>query len=152
MIEEFQVDMHQRDQETVVTGLTPGTTRILRRKPFYAAEVVLKGIDLRAMLAIFLEPLKKSVPVTSPPLRSNYRTRNDLPKKDSPSTWNDSDDFIETDWTPSTVPTVHFLPVMACYRFTYFKRNSSAPGNQVETSKFGTEGSHKCLLGEEPCE
>jgi hypothetical protein len=150
MIEEFQVDMHQRDQETIVPGLTPGTTRILRRKPFYAAEVVLKDIDLRTVLATIVEPLKQSVPVTSPPLRSNYRSRTDLPIMDSSSTWNDSDDFVEMDWSSSTVPTVHFLPVMACPRFTYFKRNSSALGNG--SSKFGAEGSHRCLLGEEPCE
>lgn len=47
MIEDFQVDMHQRDQEMTVAGITPSSTKVIRRKPFYAAEVVMKNLDLR---------------------------------------------------------------------------------------------------------
>jgi hypothetical protein len=150
MINEFHADMHQRDQETVIPGQTPDTFKVLRNKPFYAAEVVLKGLDLRAMLATFTEPLKQSVPVASSE-RSNHRTRPDLPAVDSASKWIDSDDFVETDWLPSTRPTVYLLPVVACPRITYFKRNSKAQKAQEHSTKFGAEDTHVCLLGKEAC-
>lgn len=150
MIDEFQADMHQREEESVVAGYVPGTTKVTRRKPFYAAEVVLKGVDLRAMLATFEEPLKQAVPVTAPQQRSNYRARDDIPETELSSPWYDADDFIETDWSSCTTPTLHFLPVAALPRFAYFKRNS-ATSDSTGTSKFGLERSHNCLLGTEPC-
>lgn len=152
MIDEFHADMHQRDQETVVPGLIPNTTKVTRRKPFYAAEVVLKGLDLRALLATFDEPIKQSVPVTSPPQRSNYRTCSDLPVTAPSSPWHDPDDFVEMDWSISAAPNLHLLPITLCPHFTYFKRNVADLGDQVGTSKFGMERSHTCLLGKEPCE
>lgn len=151
MIDEFQVDMHQRDEESTVPGLFPNTSKVIRRKPLYAAEVVLKGLDLRAMLATFDEPLRPKVQMTAPPQRSNYRAHQDLPITDPSSHWSDKDDFVETDWVPSMTPKLHLLPVVSCPHFTYFKRNSAAPGNTTEASKFGVEQSHTCLLGKEPC-
>jgi hypothetical protein len=143
--------MHQREEETTIPGLLPDTTKIVRRKPFYAVELVIKGLDLRTMLATFEEPLKKLAQVNSPPQRSNYRTRTNLPPTPSDSTWNDADDFIEIDWAPPSTPSLHFLPIVACPRFTYFKR-AAPPRPQDECSKFGSEASHICLLGTEPCE
>jgi hypothetical protein len=151
MIDEFQADLHQRDQEITVQGLSSNVVKVVRHKSFYAAEVVFKGLDLRAMLAIFHEPLKKLVEVTSPPLRSNYRTRNDLPIIDPSSAWIDGHDFVETDWTPSVTPTVHFLPIAVCPRLTYFKHSSKTSATQVERSKFGAEDTHICLSGKEAC-
>jgi hypothetical protein len=149
MIDKFRADMHQRDQESIVSGRFPDAIKVVRHKPFYAAEVVLNGVDLRAMMAIFPEPLKQSVDVTSSGQRSNYRTRKDLPATEPSSSWFDLDDFVETDWLPSVVPTVHLLPALACSHLTYLKRNSSE--NPVVTSKFGDEDSHSCLLGTEKC-
>ncbi|KAK0468226.1 RNA pol II promoter Fmp27 protein domain-containing protein [Desarmillaria tabescens] len=149
-IDEFQVDMHQRDQETVVPGLGPHSTKVLRRKPFYAAEVVLKGLDLRAILAIFADPKKQLIPVNAPQNGSNYRTRNNYPTTPMPSVWYDPDDFVETDWSSSLDPTFHVLPVVACSHFMFFKRNDALVENPSETSKFGNEDSHVCLLGKEP--
>lgn len=149
MIDKFRADMHQRDQESIVPGRVPDAIKIVRHKPFYAAEVVLNGLDLRAMVAIFSEPLKQSVDVTSSGQPNNYRTRKDLPTIDPSSSWFDLDDFVEADWLPSTTPTVNLLPAVACSRLTYFKRNSESP---VVTSKFGGEDSHSCFLGKEKCE
>ncbi|KAJ6628726.1 golgi-body localization protein domain-containing protein [Mycena sp. CBHHK59/15] len=149
IIEEFQVDMHQREEETIVPGRRPGTTKVIRRKPFCAVELVIKGLDLRAMLATFEEPLKQRVEMASPPQRNNYRTLTDLPPTPLDSAWHDDDDFMETDWTPPSTPSLHFLPVVTCPRFTYFRRITPSR-SQDDCSKFGSEGSHICLLGKEP--
>ncbi|KAF4601061.1 hypothetical protein EYR38_005710 [Pleurotus pulmonarius] len=149
MIDEVQIDMHQRDQETITQGRNPQTTKASRHKSFYAAEVVLKGLDLRTVLATFDEPLKQAVPVTCPPQRSNYRSRR-LPAVDPASSWLDDDDFIELDWIPCTRPTVHLLPILSCPRFNYCKRQPSPQSNRIQRSKFGDESSHTCMLGKEP--
>jgi hypothetical protein len=152
LVEEFQADMHQRDQEISMPGLTPDSVKVVRRKSVYAAEVVLKGLDLRAILATFLEPLKRSVPVTSPPRRNNYRTQKDLPTLELSSSWIDMDDFIETDWSASVKPTIHLLPIVLCPCITYFNRKGTASVNDIECSKFGAEDTHACILGKEASE
>lgn len=144
-VEEFQADMHQREEESTVGG------RPVRRKPFYAAEVIMKGIELRAMLATFHEPLKQNVQITASTQRSNYRNHVDLPITASTSTWYDLEDFVELDWLSSSPPVLHLLPLATCPHFTYFKRNTSLPGVSPQTSKFGSECSHICLLGKEQC-
>ncbi|KAF7292415.1 hypothetical protein HMN09_01225600 [Mycena chlorophos] len=146
MIEEFKVDMHQREEESLMPGARPGTTKLVRRKPFYAVELVMRGLDLRAMLATFDDPMKVNVGVNAAPQRSNYRTRTDLPAVTPDSVWYDEDDFIELDWVPHSLPLLHLLPVVTCPRFTYFRRR---PG-QEDGSKFGMESSHRCFLGKQP--
>lgn len=150
-MDEFQADMHQREEETLVPGPIPNTTRTIRRKPFYAAEVVMKGLELRALLAIFSEPLKCSIEFTAPAQRSNYRQHEDLPIISSDSIWHDLDDFVELDWRPKNQPTLHLLPAATCPHLTYFKQNTVHSVNQPQASKFGLEHSHSCLLGQEPC-
>ncbi|KAF8812536.1 hypothetical protein BYT27DRAFT_7182979 [Phlegmacium glaucopus] len=149
-VEEFQADMHQREEESTAAGPIPDTTRVVRRKPFYAAEVTMKGIELRAMLATFSEPLKQDVQITASAERSNYRKHTDLPVTTSTSTWYDLEDFVELAWLSSSPPVLHLLPLATLPHFTYFKRNSSLPGVFPQTSKFGSEHSHICLLGKEP--
>ncbi|KAL0949429.1 hypothetical protein HGRIS_009489 [Hohenbuehelia grisea] len=151
MVDDVQIDMHQRDQETLVpgTGVGVGKTKRIRHKALYAAEVVLKGLDLRAILATFVDPLKQSVPVTCPPERSSYRTRNKLPIVDPSSSWIDRDDFTEVDWSPTVEPEVNILPLMTCPRFNYLKRNPPSADIHVEQSKFGSEASHTCMLGKD---
>ena len=150
-VEELQADMHQREEEFTAPGPIPNTTRIVRRKPFYAAEVIMKGIELRAMLAIFPEPLKQDIRITASDQRSNYRKHADLPITTSTSIWYDLEDFVELDWLSSRPPVLHLLPLATFPHFTYFKRNTSLPGVFPQTSKFGSEHSHICLLGEEQC-
>jgi RNA pol II promoter Fmp27 protein domain len=151
MIDEFQVDMHQREEEKIGSGFLPDTTKVTHHKPFYAAEVILKGIDMRAMLATFDEDPRQAVQMTASAQRSNYRAHKDLPTTEFSSAWHDTDDFIETDWSSSDNPSLHLLPVATCPHFTYFKRNSATLENTAQRSKFGIEKSHTCLLGEEPC-
>ncbi|KAG1855096.1 hypothetical protein C8R48DRAFT_776498 [Suillus tomentosus] len=60
----FQADMHQRDQESIAPGDGQDSIKVVRHKPFYAAEVVMKDMDLRAMPATFSEPLKQAIPLS----------------------------------------------------------------------------------------
>ncbi|KAF5344064.1 hypothetical protein D9758_008855 [Tetrapyrgos nigripes] len=149
MIDELQVDMHQRDQESSTS--LPTFTKATRHKPFYAAELVMKGLDLRAIVATFPDPLKKSVELQNQqPGRSNYRSRNDFSSIEQVSAWHDSNDFVEIDWSSSAQPELHILPVASCPRFAYFKRNLAAVDQDEDTSKFGNEDTHQCVLGTEP--
>lgn len=145
--------MHQRDTETNVLESDGSSGKVVRHKPFYAAEVVMKGLDLRALLAIFEEPLKKLIPLSAESQQEkNYRTRNILTETPLTSTWYDEEDFIELDWTSSAPPVLHILPVVTCPHLTYFKRNSALSENPTHNSKFGIEDTHICLLGKEPGE
>jgi hypothetical protein len=151
MVDEVRVDMHQRDQETHVRGIEPNTTKTTHRKPFYAAETVLKGVDLRTIFAIFADPLKAEVSTNeqfSTP--STYLQYSDLPQTSITSSWYDLNDFIELDWQSTFEPILHYLPFLSCPRFTYLKRNSAKTGGDQD-SKFGIENTHHCLLGQEPC-
>lgn len=151
IVDELRVDMHQRDQETQVRGVDPDTTKTTHRKPFYAAEVVLKGVDLRTVLATFAEPLKAEVFTAKPPSTSNaYLKYDDLPQTSTTSSWYNINDFIELDWTSSSEPILHYIPLLTCPRFAYFKRNAAKTGSKQD-NKFGTEDTHHCLLGQEPC-
>lgn len=154
MIDLFQADMHQRAQETTTTA-PDGTTKTIAHKPFYAIEVVMKGIELRTLLAIFPEPLKQLVPLESSPLGDSYRTRDNIPVIDPKSPWVDLDDFVEIGWSAEGTPVLHVLPAALCPRFTYFRRSwdnpVSAIDSRVEISKFGSEDTHVCLLGKESC-
>ncbi|TFK75811.1 hypothetical protein BDN72DRAFT_809463 [Pluteus cervinus] len=152
LIDHFQADLHQRDEETRQTeGPNKGKdSKPVRHKGFYAAEVVLKGADIRTMYAIFQEPLKRDVQVQSSPQRSNYRKRDNLATTDLGSIWYDPDDFVELTWTCPVPPTIHLLPLAQWPQFTYFKRNTARYRDAYLVSKFGIENSHACLLGEEP--
>lgn len=142
--------MHQRDQETIAPGKLADSIQIVRHKPFYAAEVVLKDVDLRAMLAVFSEPLKQSVLLSVNPDKS--KKSHTSSSSGIPPSWLDSDDFVETDWSPAHIlPEIQLLPVLSCPKVTYLKKNSHVTGIQVENSKFGDEDTHTCLLGSEPC-
>jgi len=152
LIKHFKADLHQRESATPISGSHPDSLKVSRHKPFYAAEVLLEDLDLRTMLSIFGDSLKKSVQITSPPQRCAYRTRDDLPSVDLESCWFDSDDFMDMDWIPSTKPMLHLLPIAACPRFTYFKQSASVTASQSDFSKFGAEDTHTCLLGKGACE
>lgn len=149
-VSHFQADMHQRDQETIAPGKVPDSIQVVRHKPFYAAEVVLRNVDLRSMLAVFPEPLKKSVPLSANPDNSNKNQASSSPE--IPSSWLNSDDFVETDWSPAhSPPEIQLFPVLSCPKLTYLKKNSHVNAIQAENSKFGDEVTHSCLIGSEPC-
>jgi len=110
----------------------------------------MRGLDLRALLATFSESMKQNVQMTAPPQRGNYRNHTNLTTTSSSSIWHDLDDFVELGWSPIDNPSLHLLPLATCPHFTYFKRKEVLSKSQ-RTSKFGTEHSHMCLLGKEPC-
>lgn len=151
LIDHFQADMHQRDQES--TRIIRDGPKAIHHKAFYAIEVVTKGLDLRSMLAVFEEPLKQQVRMESSPLLSNYRTKIKADPISAESLWLDADDFSKPEWAPSAPPTVYLLPAARCPQFTYFKRavdnNESPSGGPVVRSKFGNEDTHTCYLGKE---
>lgn len=145
--------MHQRDTETRILDPSGGGSKTTRKKPIYAAELVLKGLDMRTLLATFTELRKQSVSITSSGQRSNYRNRDDLQHNDIVSEWYDPDDFVEVGWVAMSDPQIHILPAVTCPRFTYFKRDLASSDVENESnSKFGTELTHQCVLGTEPCE
>ncbi|KAG0709732.1 golgi-body localization protein domain-containing protein [Suillus ampliporus] len=142
----FQADMHQRDQESIAPGDSQDSIKVVRHKPFYAAEVVMENVDLRAMLATFSEPLKKAVSLSFEGDRDvNNATR--PTSAIAPSDWIDTDDFVETDWSSKHEPDIQLLPALLCSRLTYFKKNVTP--EPIEGSKFGVEDTHTCLLGSE---
>ncbi|KAF9247308.1 golgi-body localization protein domain-containing protein [Melanogaster broomeanus] len=145
-VNHFQADMHQRDQETIAPGEVADSIQIVRHKPFYAAEVVLQSVDLRAMLATFPEPLKQAVPLSTS-LGKGSKNKSSSSSEVPPS-WLDGDDFVETDWSPSqNLPELQLFPVLSCPKLTYLKKNPSVA--EIH-SKFGDEDTHICLLGNEP--
>lgn len=149
-VSHFQADMHQRDQETIAPGKVPNSIQVVRHKPFYAAEVILKEVDLRALLAVFPEPLKRSVPLSANPDNNNQNRASS--GSEIPPSWLDSNDFVETDWLPTHhLPEIQLFPVLSCPKVTYIKKNSHVTDFQAGHSKFGDEDTHTCLLGSEPC-
>lgn len=144
----LQADLHQRDQETIAPGKIPDSIQVVRHKPFYAAEVIMKNLDVRVLQASFSEPLKQAVHVSLGSEKSQKKPF--WSNSEVPSSWMDDDDFVETDWFPRQQPRVHLLPVLSCPKLTYFKRHSQHTEIQAENSKFGNEDTHVCLLGCEP--
>ena len=102
---------------------------------------------LAVLVAIFQEPLKQAVGVSAPAEKSSYRSCDDLPSINLSSSWHDADDFVETDWSTSTKPTLHILPTASCPRISYFKKNTALLDNQMEHTKFGNENTHRLMNG-----
>jgi len=151
MLDELQVDMHQRDQESITPGSEAAFTKVTRHKPFYAAELVMKGLDLRAIVATFPDPLKKLVELKNKQSgRSNYRSRDNPSLFEQDPSWYDPKDFVEIDWSSALEPELRVLPIASCPRVAYFKRNLAAVEETLNTSKFGDEDTHQCVLGKEP--
>ncbi|KZT20386.1 hypothetical protein NEOLEDRAFT_1122781 [Neolentinus lepideus HHB14362 ss-1] len=149
LIKHLHADMHQREQEMLLRTIGSDTPKVTRRKPFYAAEVVMKDLDLRAIFATFKEPLKQSVPMEKSHNGSKFQVH-DKTMPDTPSAWTDDNDYVETDWISSGTPTVHLFPTASCPRFTYFKSASKATHpSYASRSKFGYEDTHTCFLGKE---
>lgn len=151
-LEHFKADMHQREEETHFSQHEGDEPKILRHKPFSAVDVVITGIDLRALFAIFAEPQKKSIP-----LKESLPSVTTFWKHMDPSllssTWVDMDDFTEIDWLPSDEkPNLHLHEAAHCPRFVYFKRSRAISPEDTGQShtKFGDEETHVCLMGKEP--
>jgi hypothetical protein len=163
-VDSFHADLHQREQ--AVTKIDPrfGTPTTTYHKPFYAAEVVLTGLELRAVRGLFAEPEKALLGAMHEP--ETKPEDEDLPTSataDLSSMWVDLDDFTDADWAPTDKqPKLWLLEAGSCPRFTYYKRVHAARPSyrrdggmeplEAEVSKFGEEDSHICFLGKEACE
>jgi hypothetical protein len=169
VVETFQADLHQRDQVESIKNEVTGHSQTKTHKPFYAAEVVAKGLDLRAMFARFSEPEKPVVdlpPLPSGESESSSSARPPMPessKEPISSRWVDLDDFVETDWTPNDQePGIWLFTAASCPRITYFKKperptvkdvaHTTCSHQGAVTSQFGNEDTHVCLMGTELCE
>ncbi|KAF8681124.1 RNA pol II promoter Fmp27 protein domain [Rhizoctonia solani] len=166
MVETFQADLHQRDEIELIKNEVTGDSKKKAHKPFYAAEVAAKGLDLRAMLARFREPEKPAVdlpPLPSGDFETSSSARPPLPassKEPMHSRWVDLDDFVETDWTPEdSNPALWLFTVASCPRITYFKKpehpithgpaHTTCSIPEKSSSPFGNENTHICLMGTE---
>jgi Fmp27, WPPW motif-containing RBG unit len=148
--------MHQREEETYLNQREGDEHKIIRHKPFSAVDVVITGIDLRALFAVFAEPQKKNISLKES-LPSVTRFWDDLDPIPLSSTWLDIDDFKEIDWLPSDKePSLYLHETAHCPRFVYFKRTPRTAfqrdgcGTGRSNTKFGEEETHKCLMGKEP--
>lgn len=148
--------MHQREEESYLNRRDGDDPKIIRHKPFSAVDVVITGIDLRALFAVFAEPQKKTIPLKESPPTVTMFWENLEPSPLS-STWVDVDDFMEVDWLPGDKkPNLHLHEVAHCPRFVYFKRTprrgSPEDGHGAGRShtKFGDEETHVCMMGKEP--
>jgi hypothetical protein len=165
----FNVDLHQREQETVTRRDSETEPKIVRHKAFYMAEVDLDSVDLRVITALFQEEEKASIPipdseedesnVAPPPAETFEGSTQD-------AQWYDHNDFNDSGHVFQDVdPKIRVFPFLVSPRFTYFRHVEAAPAQEggdhsqhdhenehqsgpvKPTTKFGTEASHVCLMG-----
>jgi hypothetical protein len=163
-IEHLGADFHQR--ESIVMKIEPPSgdpddnsrkstsESPTRRKVLYACEVVLKEMDLRTVLAVFTEDLKREVPIDVNTPTGGYRTRHNLEPEKPDSIWVDASDFVELGYRSfsDNEPLIHVLPTAACPQFTYIKRNAASDTSGAFKSRFGDEDTHVCTHGHDICE
>ncbi|GAA5929891.1 uncharacterized protein JCM15063_004656 [Sporobolomyces koalae] len=162
----FNVDMHQREQETVTRRDSEEEPKIVRHKAFYLAEVDLDSVDLRVITALFQEPEKASIPV--PEAEEGDGEGSPTPILDvegdpEDTEWHDRNDFNDSGHIfEDSDPRIRVFPFIVSPRFTYFRHVEAVPasvrgsdsehsGDQANrlrpTTKFGSEPTHTCLVG-----
>lgn len=158
----FEADLHQREEEFTAAGSEPGTQKKAQHKSFYAIEVKLAEIRLRAMFAAFNEPSRSLIDFGEDVEETFYKDiKPEEEGTEAQSAWFNLDDFVETDWRPPGIePAFYSMQVASCPRFTYFKRAGENRGRSEGEglnghsgkSRFGNEDTHVCLIGRETCE
>jgi hypothetical protein len=161
LVQHFEADLHQREQEAIVVGQLLDAPKRIRHKPFYAVEVKLVDLRLRTILATFSEPTKSLIDLGEAPLQDRFENvKPDDRDLRASLSWYDFNDFVETDWKPTEdKPKFCTIEVAACPRFSYFRRTSgheykNGEGlrqSKDEKSRFGNEDTHVCIMGKEPC-
>jgi hypothetical protein len=166
-IKHFQADLHQREQTKIIRKEALNRLGTIKHKPFYAADIILDGVRLRALSAVFDNQsrsfLEKVAPISSMPEPEGVRV-NELSKQDAP--WFHYDDYVDADARPSdSNPYIVMYEVGECPQFHYSRwipalklregvidkmKKGHWFGTDLEASKFGREPSHRCLLGEHP--
>ena len=147
-IDRVQADMHQRVQETVILTGTPPSAKKIHHRPIYSAEVNLIELHIQAIKGLFEDPLKRLTATRNFPQDiAEFAGANGPIPIECTSPWFNLNDFVEIDWLPLTSPTQFFVtPVATCPYFIYrkcYNKNSLA----LETSRFGVEDTHRCLMG-----
>ncbi|SCV74731.1 BQ2448_7760 [Microbotryum intermedium] len=118
----FNVDLHQREQESLVTHSDTMVTKKVIHKAFYLAEVDLDRVDLRAISATFSEPEKAQ----TVPLEEMNEGEQELPPlplpdiSDDDLAWVDRDDYVDIVYSfEDEAPRVRMFPFITCPRLTY---------------------------------
>jgi hypothetical protein len=166
----FNVDLHQREQETVTRRDSEEEPKIVRHKAFYMAEVDLDSVDLRVVTALFQEPEKATIPIPESE-QDEAEAEDSLPSPESfegsqeDAEWYDLNDFNDSGHVfQDEDPKIRVFPFLVSPRFTYFRHVEAAPAQEAgehspssshehsngpikPTTKFGTEASHTCLMG-----
>ena len=155
----FRADAHQRAQEKTVRHEKLRRTTVVVHKPFYAADLLLDGIQLKGIRADFLEMALsgRSANEGSFPKASELSSENKV--------WFNFFDYIDADRKPlDRNPQVEIVDVGDCPQIFCSKRvkarqtlasddddSSMDSGDDsrldFESSKFGHERSHICYLG-----
>jgi RNA pol II promoter Fmp27 protein domain/Domain of unknown function (DUF2405) len=169
----FHIDMHQRAQEEVTRRSGMDISKRALHKRFYQAEVDCAEVDLRVVSARFSEPERRFV---VPEREGDDHKGVDVPLQeeepigpDAELDWIDHDDYVDMTSTFRDVdPVVRVLPVLSSPRFTYYRQPSngerprnadddvssplepdaSASGVAPIITKFGSENTHTCLIGQ----
>lgn len=161
----FQADLHQREQKKLSINKKLNRQTIVPHKPFYAAEVLLNDVSLRALNAIFSQPSlaldgdgSDSSTSTEP---HGLHVSELLPAE---QLWYNFDDYVDTDTKPEDhdpwleMHTIGHCPQFLFSRWVPSQRISTESGDShhgsgrpdIEASRFGKEKTHKCLIGESP--
>lgn len=147
----FNLDFHQRQQETIKDMPQLGGPRKVLHKPFYEAEVDCDNIDLRTLIARFSEPDKRLVPFDD----SDEGVQSDLFEgdctiPDSDLEWVDMNDFVELDWSPpeNDSPKLKLGQALVCPRFNYYRHIDSKRERRARNARRQKE-SHDMTTREE---
>lgn len=164
-IERFQADAHQREQKKVVRNDALARVAVIKHKPFYAADIFLDDVKLRAVRSVFHEPERNICDMTPDDHTGERPSQraSDLTKEDRE--WYAYDDYVDTDSRPTDDnPHIEMHDIGDCPKFHYSKWKLAFGSPQdmldlmnrgewrdpdMEASKFGREPSHYCLLGED---
>jgi hypothetical protein len=138
----------------------------IKHKPFYAADIILDDVQLRALSTVFEDQSKgflmkhgsHLVDVPDPA----GTLANEMASGDA--TWFHPDDYVDTDHRPSDDnPYIEMYEIGACPQFHYSRwlpalklrpdvidkmKTGHWYGTDMEASKFGREATHGCLLNE----
>ena len=170
-ISKFKADAHMRIQEKTIRHEKLHSTKVIKHKAFYAADLLLGGIEVKGIRADFAETVRRHPQEL--PEAPNTKVDDLPPEKRA---WYNSFDFIDADKRPfDPNPEVEIVDMMDCPQVFFSKRNkvrqttphddedredgkSNGRGSKeaedgedsrynLESSKFGHEKSHICYLG-----
>lgn len=156
----FRADAHQRAQEKTVRHEILHRTNVVVHKPFYAADLLLSNIQVKACRADFNETTESEARGEDP---TALPRASDLAKEHK--VWFNFFDFIDADRKPmDRDPRIELVDIGDCPQVFFSKRvkarqttaqddDDSSLGSgsdsrlEMESSKFGHEKSHICYLG-----